>query len=345
MIKITAISLKTGKNHFNSTYILHILTKLLTKTNFYEKAILIRSLHIVRCIRIVDDLVPAGRGTHRKRPDRSGRPDDPRGNARQLLPRCLVEVNDVNPLNAGEYLLSDGTPFFTHVILFASNIRGDASGNVHNYNNPNNAAILANPAKYIAPLQAKGIKVIMGNLGDHTGAGFANLTAAQIGTYTDDLVAYDNIVDGYDFDDEWAEYGTRGYPNANSTSYSNMIIALAGKTNKSISVFDWGNTGTLSSTAISHLDWGCQGSLNGYGFNSSFAAGKYLPLFVNLTSPLSDTAIRSRTTQAKNADARGICFFNLPMSPYRLSSLNAAAQAFGETVSHTGKTYSKDYGN
>ena len=30
-------------------------------------------------------------------------------------------------------------------------------------------------AKYIAPLQAKGIKVIMGNLGDHTGAGFANL--------------------------------------------------------------------------------------------------------------------------------------------------------------------------
>ena len=78
-----------------------------------------------------------------------------------------------------------------------------------------------------------------------------------------------------------------------------MIIALAGKTNKSISVFDWGNTGTLSSTAISHLDWGCQGTLNGYGFNSS----------------------------------------------YRLSSFNAAAQAFGETVSHTGKTYSKDYGN
>lgn len=89
MIEITAISLKTGKNHFNSTYILHILTKLLTKTNFYEKAILICSLHLVRCIRIGDDLVPADRGTHRKRPDRSGRPDDPRGNARQLLPRCL----------------------------------------------------------------------------------------------------------------------------------------------------------------------------------------------------------------------------------------------------------------
>ena len=48
---------------------------------------------------------------------------------------------------------------------------------------------------------------------------------------------------------------------------------------------------------------------------------------------------------AKNANARGVAFFNLPMSSYRLSSFNAAAQAFGETVSHTGKTYSKDYGN
>lgn len=256
-----------------------------------------------------------------------------------------VEVNDVNPLNAGEYFLSDGvTPFFTHVILFASNIRGDASGNVHNYNNPNNAAILANPTKYIAPLQAKGIKVIMGNLGDHTGAGFANLTAAQIDSYTDDLVAYDNIVDGYDFDDEWAEYGTRGYPNANSTSYSNMINALAGKTNKSISVFDWGNTGTINATAVGNLDWACQGSLNGYYVSSQFGA-KYLPLFVDLTNPLSTNMIKTRTTQAKNANLRGIGFFNLPMSPTRVSSFNAAAQAFGETVTHSGTTYSKDYGN
>jgi len=125
---------------------------------------------------LLNDLVPAGRGTHRKRPDRSGRPDDPRGNARQLLPRCLRRSKRRQSAQRRRNIsCRNGTPFFTHVILFASNIRGDASGNVHNYNNPNNAAILANPAKYIAPLQAKGIKVIMGNLGDHTGAGFANL--------------------------------------------------------------------------------------------------------------------------------------------------------------------------
>jgi len=42
---------------------------------------------------------------------------------------------------------------------------------------------------------------------------------------------------------------------------------------------------------------------------------------------------------------RPIFGVHFTMSSYRLSSFNAAAQAFGETVSHTGKTYSKDYGN
>lgn len=256
-----------------------------------------------------------------------------------------VEVNDVNPLNAGEYLLEDGTPFFTHVILFASNIRGNANGEVYNYNNPNNAAILADPATYIKPLQDKGIKVIMGNLGDHTGAGFANLNATQIESYSNDLIAYNDEVNGYDFDDEWAEYGKNGFPAANDTSYSNLILAMRAKTDGTLSVFDWGNTSTLSSAAINALDWGCQGSLNVYGFNSKFPNNKYLPLFVDLTNPMPNLSIRSYTTQAMNAGARGVCFFNLPMASTRVSSFNACAQAFGHTVSHSGTTYSKDYGN
>ena len=68
-------------------------------------------------------------------------------------------------------------------------------------------------------------------------------------------------------------------------------------------------------------------------------------LFAACTLFAASALLMTSCQQAENADARGICFFNLPMSPYRLSSFNAAAQAFGETVSHTGKTYSKDYGN
>lgn len=259
-----------------------------------------------------------------------------------------VEVNDVNPLNAGEYLLPDGKPFFTHVILFASNIRGDANGNVHNYNNPNCAAILANPAKYIAPLQAKGIKVLMGNLGDHTGAGFSNLTAAQIDSYTDDLVAYDNIVDGYDFDDEWAKYGTNGYPEANTTSFSNMIMALYAKTDKMITVFDFGNTKNISAQAAACVDLASFSTLNGYSTTPRFPIplARYCPYFSDLTYPQSDAMVKLRVNNSKNANAGGVCFFNLPMSPNSvLSKFNAAAQAFSLSVSHSGTTYTKDYGN
>lgn len=40
-----------------------------------------------------------------------------------------VETNDVNPLNAGDYMLEDGTAFFDIVELFASNINKDRNGN------------------------------------------------------------------------------------------------------------------------------------------------------------------------------------------------------------------------
>ena len=258
-----------------------------------------------------------------------------------------VEVNDVNPLNAGEYTLSNGEPFFTHVILFASNIRGDASGNVHNYNNPNNEAILSNPAKYIQPLRDKGIKVIMGNLGDHTGAGFANLTVDQIDTYTDDLVAYDDIVDGYDFDDEWAEYGTRGYPAANSTSFSNLILALDAKTDGLITIFDYANSSTLNSAAASCVDMAYYSALNGYSTNPRFSIplSRYCPYFCDLSGFVSPISVRSNVLASANANAGGVCFFNLPANTSRLSAFNAAAQAFGLTCSHSGTIYAKDYGN
>ncbi|MBO8483970.1 MAG: hypothetical protein IAB75_07655 [Bacteroidetes bacterium] len=40
-----------------------------------------------------------------------------------------IETNDVNPLNAGDYMLEDGTAFFDIVELFASNINRDRNGN------------------------------------------------------------------------------------------------------------------------------------------------------------------------------------------------------------------------
>ena len=42
---------------------------------------------------------------------------------------CYVETNDVNPLNAGDYVLDDGSTFFDIVELFAANIHKDDAGN------------------------------------------------------------------------------------------------------------------------------------------------------------------------------------------------------------------------
>lgn len=259
----------------------------------------------------------------------------------------IVEVNDVNILNAGEYTLSNGQPFFTHVVIYASNIRGDIYGNVYAYNNPNNAALLANPAKYIKPLQDKGIKVLLGYLGDHTGAGFANLNDQQIESFNNQIIAVGDAagVDGYFLDDEWVEYGAHNWPAANSTSFSKLVLNLRSKTDKLITLLDWEHTYTLSAEATACIDLAHQGSLNGYLVSTQFAPSQYLPYSIDLRNPALNMLVKVRVTQAINAGAGGIGVYDLRMEPKRLATLNAVAEAFGLTCTHSGVTYPKDYGH
>lgn len=92
-----------------------------------------------------------------------------------------VETNDVNPLNAGDYTMPDGTSFIDIVELFAANIHKDGNGNPTLYLNDKLTNVLENggAATYVAPLQAKGIKVLLTILGDWQGIGVANMTDAQ----------------------------------------------------------------------------------------------------------------------------------------------------------------------
>ncbi|MDR2397549.1 MAG: hypothetical protein LBD74_02165 [Spirochaetaceae bacterium] len=126
-----------------------------------------------------------------------------------------VEVNDHNPLNAGSYVLEDGTYLFDYVVLFAANIRnrdcaeageGCTESGPHVHFNPNIRHILENRDTYIKPLQDKGIKVLLGLLGDHDGIGFATMTDEEreifVADVKKDVEAYG--LDGVDFDDEWA---------------------------------------------------------------------------------------------------------------------------------------------
>lgn len=123
---------------------------------------------------------------------------------------CYFEVNDCNPLNALEYLLDDGQPFFDAVVLFAGNINwNESKQEVYFHANPNVQALLDNSEELLQPLRKKGIKVLMDVLGNHDRAGVAGLTdygCERFGRTLAELCR-DYKLDGIGFDDEYSAYG------------------------------------------------------------------------------------------------------------------------------------------
>jgi hypothetical protein len=134
-------------------------------------------------------------------------------------------------LNVAKYTLTDsGQPFFNIAIIFAANINYDTvAKKAVLFNNSNVSSVLQNNATQVAPLQQKGIKVLLSILGNHQGAGISNFTSsasakafAQIIT---DTVNYYGL-DGVDFDDEYANYGANGTAATNDSSFVLLISAL-----------------------------------------------------------------------------------------------------------------------
>lgn len=133
------------------------------------------------------------------------------------------EVNDVNPLNALEYRLEDGTMFFDAVVLFSANINWDyQNGRPYLYNNPSVQALLDETDTYLQPLREAGIKVYLGQLGNHDCAGLCQLSKTGAKYYAQILA--DAVkrykLDGVSFDDEYSsspissEYLTSPSPEA-----------------------------------------------------------------------------------------------------------------------------------
>ena len=122
-----------------------------------------------------------------------------------------MEVNDANPLyNLCFTLEKSGKYFFDQVILFSGNINYDAAtGRVYNYNNENVQHLLDYKEKYLEPLQQKGMKVILGILGNHDRASFMNLTEAGAKDFALELKSVMNAynLDGIFFDDEYSNPG------------------------------------------------------------------------------------------------------------------------------------------
>ena len=117
------------------------------------------------------------------------------------------EVNDVNPLNALEYVLEDGTPFFDAVILFAANINYNSVDDVvYLHNNPNVSALLKDSEIFLQPLRKAGIKVYLGLLGNHDCSGLAQLSDWGAHEWAQEVAdaCKKYKLDGVNLDDEYS---------------------------------------------------------------------------------------------------------------------------------------------
>ena len=142
---------------------------------------------------------------------------------------AYVEVNTDSITSVGDYVLaSNGANVFDLGIIFAANINYNGTS-AELYFNPQVQAVLDNAATQIAPLQAKGIKVLLSILGNHQGAGFANFpdqpSATAFAAQLSNAVSTYGL-DGIDFDDEYADYGTNNTPQPNAWSFPYLVQAL-----------------------------------------------------------------------------------------------------------------------
>ena len=122
----------------------------------------------------------------------------------------VLEVNDVNPLNTlGFTMKRTGKQFFDAVVLFSANINYDSrTGRVYVSRNKNVQALLDKRDIYLRPLQKRGIKVILGILGNHDISGISTLSDETARAFAQEVKqvcdAYE--LDGVFLDDEYSDY-------------------------------------------------------------------------------------------------------------------------------------------
>lgn len=262
-----------------------------------------------------------------------------------------IETNDINPLNMGEYYFCGTEPkdyVVDHVILFASNIRGTVS-TVQLYHNPNQTYILNNRNTLVKPLQDKGIKVLLGLLGDHTGVGFANLTGTQITSFANQVAdcIEANGLDGVDFDDEYAEYGKiSGTPSPSGANFSSLITALRANpkmSGKLITAFHYGYATSFNQAAKNALDYMWPNFGADYSAPSGFPDSKWASMSIQYTQgyPSAGTI----QDAADFYDGYGaIMMFNVRNYDASGTMNNFASRVWGgKTVCYTGTSYPKNY--
>jgi hypothetical protein len=224
----------------------------------------------------------------------------PQTPATNPISTAYVEVNNYSIADVGNYVLaSNSSPVFDLAIIFAANINYNGT-DAELYFNSEVQATLDNAATEIAPLQAQGIKVLLSILGNHEGAGFANFpTQAAAAAFAEQLADAVNTynLDGIDFDDEYADYGTNGTGQPNAWSFPYLVQALRDDLPDSIlSLYFIGP----SSTTLSY-DGIEVGSLLDYSWNAYYGTWEVPSVPGMSASQLGPAAIQIDSTATSTA--------------------------------------------
>lgn len=133
----------------------------------------------------------------------------------------FFEVNDVNPLNAFSFQLGNGKLLWDVVVLFAANINYDSdAGRPRVQCNPNVQYLLDNNETLLQPLRRRGIKVLLGLLGNHDITGLAQLSDQGAKDFAREVAQYCKAynLDGVNYDDEYSDYPDLSNPSLTSPS-------------------------------------------------------------------------------------------------------------------------------
>lgn len=264
-----------------------------------------------------------------------------------------MEINDSNPLyNLCFTLQGTGQYFFDQVILFSGNINYNLeTQEVYNYNNENISHVLQYKEKYLEPLQQKGMKVILGILGNHDRAAITNLSVEGCKHFAQELKAKVEAynLDGVFFDDEYSNTGG-SYPGFVSGGNASRLCYETKKAmpNKLVQVYVYGGTTNLHSVEGKQpgefVDCGIHDYGGTYDLSNNYPGMPKSGMFLGSVECARNYASSySVYARIKSEGYGGTMVFGLDPKRTPLEVLNRISQAFyGANIVQTG-IYRKDW--
>lgn len=183
--------------------------------------------------------------------DLTGIPDCNKSTGIKII--SCMEVNDTNPLNNLCFTLkSSGKPLVDILIIFSANINyNPETGRVYVSKNENVQHLLDNRAKYLKPLQDRGMKIVLGILGNHDRSGVSNLADNTAKAFAQDIKAICDAyqLDGVFFDDEYSNYqypAPEGFVSPSSKAASRLCYEVKqAMPNGLVCAYAYGSTSSL----------------------------------------------------------------------------------------------------